>query len=112
MNVEPRWKQPHDNKRRKKRTEFAKARAEVAERSNGRCEAQIGGGCLGQGTQAHHKRRRSQGGKDTAENLLWVCLPCHGYIHAHPAESVEAGWLTRSSFDPAPGLINVEKVAK
>ena len=45
--------------------------------------------------QAHHKRRRSQGGGNSLDNLLAVCLGCHQAIHAHPSASYEAGYLTR-----------------
>lgn len=102
-------------KRSKRRdaTRYAQARAEVFERSQGRCEAQIEGVCAGRGTNAHHKHMSGQGGPDTPENLLWVCgsgtTGCHGWIHANPREAVELGLLV-SSFSPAPGLVSVEKV--
>ena len=96
--------------KRAKAVKYAQARAEVIERSQGRCEAACEGVCAGRGDQAHHVRRRSQGGKDEPGNLLWVCHRCHGHIHAHPATSMALGLLEFSSFDPAPGLISVTKV--
>ena len=33
------------------------------------------------GVQAHHVQFRSQRGSDVDENLLWVCLICHGELH-------------------------------
>ena len=63
-------------------------------RSEGMCEARTVA-CDGQASQAHHILRRSQGGQHDATNLLDVCWMCHSYIHEHPAESYENGWLRR-----------------
>lgn len=41
----------------------------------------------------HHLVRRSQGGDNTLENGIFVCDPCHRYIHDHPEESYIRGWL-------------------
>lgn len=41
----------------------------------------------------HHVIRRSQGGKDVPENLRSVHRRCHRYIHEHPAEAKERGFL-------------------
>ena len=112
MNVEPRWKNPERLSKRRSQVKYAKARAEVIERSQGRCEAAVSSVCRGRGDQAHHVRRRSQGGSDDPSNLKWVCDACHGHIHAHPAEAESVGLLKRSSFDPAPGLVRVEKVTR
>jgi hypothetical protein len=53
----------------------------------------------------HHRKRRSQGGTHTPENLLLLCgtgtTGCHGWVHANVTESLEAGWLVRGSADPA-----------
>jgi 5-methylcytosine-specific restriction endonuclease McrA len=39
--------------------------------------------CLtGYGLQLHHKIRRSQGGGDIPENLVWLCYECHTRLHA------------------------------
>ncbi len=51
---------------------------EVLERSGGLCEAvnEMGVRCCkfdGWRRAPHHIKKRSQGGPDTAENLLWVC---------------------------------------
>ena len=76
-----------------------KIRAQVEYRSNGWCEAWIEGVCpshFHRATQLHHRRTRSQGGQHTPENLLAVCNAAHDHIHAHPAESYEAGWLLRT----------------
>jgi hypothetical protein len=39
------------------------------------------------GVHAHHRILRSQGGPHTDRNLLWVCLACHDWIHAHPGQA-------------------------
>lgn len=101
-------------KRSKRRdaAKYAQARAVVFERSQGRCEASVEGVCLGRGDQAHHRRRRSQGGADDPSNLLWICNPCHTWAHSYPTQAEALGLLERSSFDPAPGLVSVQKVAR
>lgn len=33
------------------------------------------------GLAKHHKIRRSLGGKDTPDNLIWVCGKCHSHYH-------------------------------
>jgi hypothetical protein len=61
-------------------------------RSGGRCEAQLSG-CLGTPTVPHHRKRRSQGGKNNLANLIDICAPCHAWVHNHPAEAMEHGLL-------------------
>lgn len=85
------------------RDRYAKARRAVYVRSQGLCEAVCCEQCDGQGGQAHHIRRRSQGGADDASNLLWVCGPCHSEIHAKPEWARERGLLARM-FDAAPAV--------
>lgn len=71
-------------------------RRQVAARARGLCEARCAEDCMNGGTSAHHRRRRSQGGTDTVSNLLWVCEPCHRWIHDHITEAVERGFLTHT----------------
>lgn len=61
-------------------------------RCDGFCEARTPA-CTGNYEHAHHRRRRSQGGRDVVSNLVAVCLACHGHIHAHPEESARYGLL-------------------
>lgn len=53
----------------------------------------------------HHRKRRSQGGKSTPDNLVLVCgdgvLGCHGHVHRNPEQSYDLGWLVREGDDPA-----------
>jgi hypothetical protein len=78
-----------------------KARAILAERSEGVCEV-----CSSaRATNAHHRRGLGQGGTWTPSNLLHVCgtgtTGCHGHITTHPAVSREQGWSVPSWRDPA-----------
>jgi hypothetical protein len=75
--------------------ELKNAKRVARRRSRGRCEVRTPV-CTGTARQGHHIQRRSQGGPDDAENLLDSCNECHTYLHAHPAESYERGWLKHS----------------
>ena len=66
----------------------------------GPCEARTDV-CTGRAQHMHHRKLRSQGGKDEASNYLSCCSSCHGFIHARPAWSYERGLLVRSYQDPA-----------
>ncbi len=59
------------------------AAKDVRARANDGCEARTPV-CRGNGSQAHHLTRRSQGGANDVGNLLWVCLWCHEWIHRNP----------------------------
>lgn len=77
------------------------ARRLVRERSGGVCES-----CgAARATNFQHRKGRGQGGPWSAANGFDVCgsgtTGCHGYMHAHPAESYERGWSVRSHDDPA-----------
>lgn len=56
----------------------------------------------------HHRRMRSHPfpGLHLPGNVIDVCgsgsTGCHGYIHEHPAESYEMGWLVRGTSDVLP----------
>ena len=69
------------------------ARLVVKLRSKGRCEADLPGVCTIRAEHAHHKQRRSQGGRDDTVNLLDVCSPCHRWIHDNPTEARQRGLL-------------------
>lgn len=82
--------------RRSEDQTWVQARQWACGRAQGRCEARCAPSCAGRGAEAHHRRRRSQGGSDELENLLWVCAWCHTWIHEHPAVAYEKGWLLRA----------------
>lgn len=73
-----------------------RVRFEVVARSEGACEANVEAVCTGRGEHAHHVRRRSQGGPDVADNLLWLCAACHRWTHDNPAAAAAMGLLKRS----------------
>ncbi len=51
--------------------------------------------CGGKGElQEHHKLPRVMGGDDSSDNLISVCLPCHGTLHERP-ESFSSSELTK-----------------
>lgn len=88
-------------KQRRKQAGGQVVRAEVARRSGGLCE--LGGpNCTRKAEQFHHRLMRSQGGPDSAENLLHVCGADHTYIHAYPERSYARGWLLRSTAGLSP----------
>lgn len=53
----------------------------------------------------HHRRRRSQGGQNTPENMTLLhgsgVTGCHGWVHAHPADAMKEGFLVPAWLDPA-----------
>lgn len=59
----------------------------------GACKARASWDCTGRAQHHHHIVRRSQGGKDSKDNLLPVCWVCHAWIHRNPAVSFDMGWL-------------------
>ncbi len=83
---------------RRRKPPPASVRNVVIERCHGLCE--VCGTWVTPGTHAfHHRHRKSQGGPDTADNLLYCHnLPCHiETIHRHPKRAYEMGWLVRST---------------
>ncbi len=68
------------------------ARPVVYDRSGGRCEAGTPV-CVEAASHVHHRKGRQGADAHSPAMLLHVCEPCHRYIHAHPAESIERGWM-------------------
>ncbi len=62
-----------------KQAQWREVRRVVLKRDGNRCRACKRGGSL----DAHHLLKRSQGGKDEANNLIAVCRECHDEIHGH-----------------------------
>lgn len=56
----------------------------------------------------HHRKRRSQSSPETVhnvENLILLCgsgtTGCHGWVHSHPMEAYEQGFLVHSYQEPS-----------
>lgn len=62
-------------------------RDQIHRRSGGHCEAAVAGVCTQRTQHIHHRKLRSQGGADTPQNLIGVCLACHTWIHANVAQA-------------------------
>jgi hypothetical protein len=85
-----------------------RVRAKLYERAASMCE--ICG--VRPATNAHHRKNRSQGGKDALSNLLLLCgsgtIKCHGYVtapvknyHLWPAVPKRMGWCCWRSDEPS-----------
>lgn len=55
----------------------------------------------------HHRKRRSQASRmevHAPSNLILLCgsgtTGCHGWVHAHPRQARDHGWLLRGTDDP------------
>ena len=49
--------------------------------------------CSRPATEIHHTNGRNGDRLNDTEHFMAVCRNCHQYIHAHPQESRENGWL-------------------
>lgn len=52
----------------------------------------------------HHRKLKSQGGRDELANLVALCSPCHNIapdsVHQNPAISMEKGYIVPSWAQP------------
>ena len=70
----------------------------LAETSN--CER-----CGGRNDVVHEKLTRARGGSITdPANCVVLCDPCHAWVHAHPRQSTEDGWLLRRFSSEIPSI--------
>lgn len=71
-------------------------RDEVMERSGEQCEVMDAGyRCGYTGQHMHHLKPKGRGGKNTVDNLKWICAVCHAYIHQNPKCAEEMGLLIK-----------------
>lgn len=76
--------------------------ASVLERDQGRCQyPTVIGKCGDPRVELHHRRIRSQLGKDTEENLIALCQSHHMRVHAKPNESRYLGLLIFEGDSPS-----------
>ena len=76
-----------------RRREWKATFATAMKLSNHRCIIQVEGICLGYATQGHHRKARSQGGKNELANCVPACAACHRHVHANPKWAKEHGWI-------------------
>lgn len=78
----------------------ASSRQIVKARARGRCER-----CNGVGAEWHHRRTRSvrDDHRHCPCNGVLLCSGCHQWVHAHPFEARQAGWIV-SRHTVQPGL--------
>lgn len=94
----PSWKklerQSKNPERRARNVIPARVRKQVHERSGGICEFvdKHGNRCTFWGTCLHHRKKRSQGGKHTAENLADSCWYHNDWAEREKVEAVKLGW--------------------
>ncbi len=72
--------------------EFRSMRPLVLHRDGYVCQANLRS-CTIRATVVHHRKLRSQGGKNTLANLVSLCVNCHTEIHTKVAWALEGGWL-------------------
>jgi hypothetical protein len=48
--------------------------------------------CANRAGEKHHRQRRREGGHGYW-NVISLCGTCHRYVHAHPAQSRELGYI-------------------
>ncbi|AXN53512.1 HNH endonuclease [Gordonia phage Fryberger] len=65
-------------------------RKTVSNRSGGLCEK-----CGRPGTDMHHRKSRSQGGKWNPANVIHLCRDCHAYMTTHPLKGYQGGWMIK-----------------
>jgi hypothetical protein len=84
-------------------------RKALYERCKGMCE--FCGGVLSENWAAHHRKLRSQGGKDDLDNVVALHHECHNLgtnsVHLNPQKSYDDGFMVRSWADPKTTPLNL-----
>ena len=77
-------------------------REQVFKRCQGHCEKC--GGVLPKSWALHHRKLRSQGGKDVIENFVALHHACHNMgtdaVHLNPASAIRDGFIVPSWAQP------------
>lgn len=58
------------------------------------CEARISTNCCSVPVDLHHKKSRGKHLCDVS-TFMSVCRPCHTWIHEHPTEALELGFIIK-----------------
>ena len=78
----------------KSTTHYQRQRFLAYDRDHGQCVR-----CLAPAGSIHHRQGRGGPDPHRLSNLISVCgdgtTGCHAWIHAHPEQSYEAGWMVR-----------------
>lgn len=102
--IRPKWppqtareRRPAPAKRRSQGKMPTAVTEAVKARSRGVCELCAAAPAI----HMHHRRLRSQGGRDAVENLAHLCRRCHNdAIHGNPDWAKRHGWIVPSWADP------------
>lgn len=73
--------------------------AALQNRAGGRCE--LCGQPLRDRCQRHHRKLRSQGGRDDVVNLVLLHPNCHHTVHMNPLWAKDNGWIVPAPRNPA-----------
>ena len=88
--------------------DLASIRDAVWNRCRGYCE-KCGKGLPYDGWALHHRKLRSQGGKDEISNFLALHHKCHNLgtnsVHLNPTEAIEKGYIVPSWAEPLESLV-------
>lgn len=82
--------------KRKKRGQFSKeTREKIIERENGLCRL-----CNAKGTEIHHCKFKSQGGRGVFSNGLLLCAPCHRKVHQNAELALKLRNYMKAMYGP------------
>ena len=75
----------------------------VRDRDEGVCQR-----CRHEGHHAHHVAQRSQRSDlvHDVDNGIYLCWLCHDWVHKHPLEAREQGFLSDETYEKANALQN------
>lgn len=84
-------------------------RKALYKRCKGMCE--FCGGTLPESWAAHHRKLRSQGGKDSLDNVVALHHECHNLgtnsVHLNPQKSYNDGFMVHSWDEPSATPLNL-----